>query len=246
MPMSSDLNIVVIIQARMGSTRLPGKVMKSILGKTILIHDLERIKKMKTINGIAVATTILDGDDIIVDEVKNYDKTIDIYRGSPENVLERYYEAAKEFKADIIVRITSDCPLIDPAISDIVVETFLSNKCDYCCNNMPRTYPHGLDTEVFSFEALEKAWKEAPPFEKEHVTEYIINNPDKFKLINVKNRKDFNTLRWTLDYPEDFIFIKEIYERLYSEDRIFNMGDILELLKKEPYLAEINKKYVVS
>lgn len=244
--MSSDLNIVVIIQARMGSTRLPGKVMKSILGKTILIHDLERIKKMKTINGIAVATTILDGDDIIVDEVKNYDKTIDIYRGSPENVLERYYEAAKEFKADIIVRITSDCPLIDPAISDIVVETFLSNKCDYCCNNMPRTYPHGLDTEVFSFEALEKAWKEAPPFEKEHVTEYIINNPDKFKLINVKNRKDFNTLRWTLDYPEDFIFIKEIYERLYSEDRIFNMGDILELLKKEPYLAEINKKYVVS
>lgn len=240
------MNIVVIIQARMGSTRLPGKVMKSILGKTILIHDLERIKRMKSINGIVVATTILDEDDIIVDAVKNYDKTIGIYRGSPEDVLERYYEAAREFKADIIVRITSDCPLIDPAISDIVVETFLSNKCDYCCNNMPRTYPHGLDTEIFSFEALEKAWKEAPPFEKEHVTEYIINNPDKFKLINVKNGKDLNNLRWTLDYPEDFIFIKEIYERLYSEDKIFDMDDILELLKKEPYLAEINKKYVVS
>lgn len=240
------MNIIVIIQARMGSTRLPGKVMKSILGKNILIHDLERIKKMKTINGIVVATTILDEDDIIVDAVKNYDKNIGIYRGSPENVLERYYEAAREFKADIIVRITSDCPLIDPMISDLVVETFLSNNCDYCCNNMPGTYPHGLDTEAFSFEALEKAWKEAPPFEKEHVTEYIINNPDKFKLINVKNRKDLNNLRWTLDYPEDFIFIKEIYERLYSEDKIFDMYDILELLKKEPYLAEINKKYVVS
>lgn len=230
----------------MGSTRLPGKVMKSILGKTILIHGLERIKKMKTINGIVVATTTLDEDDIIVDTVKNYDTTIGIYRGSSEDVLDRYYKAARKFKVDMIIRITSDCPLIDPEISDIVVKTFLNNKYDYCCNNMPRTYPLGLDTEIFSIEALEKAWKEAPSFEKEHVTEYIINNPDKFKSINIRNGKDLSNLRWTIDYIEDFIFIKEIYERLYSKDKIFYMDDVLELLKKEPYLTEINKKYVVS
>ena len=240
-------NVVVIIQARMGSTRLPGKIMRSILGKTILIHDLERIKRMKTINGIVVATTILDEDDIIVDSVKNYDKTIGIYRGSQENVLERYYEAAMEFKTDIIVRITSDCPLIDPTISDLVVETFLENQCDYCCNNMPRTYPHGLDTEVFSFEALEKAWREAKAtFEKEHVTEYIINNPDNFRLLNVSNDKILNNLRWTLDYLEDFTFIKEIYMRLYMKKKFFNMNDILELINNEPNLTEINKKYVIN
>jgi len=155
------MNIVVITQARVGSTRFPGKIMKEILGKKVLIHDLDRIKEMKTINKIVVATTDLEKDDSIINTVKKYNKDIGIYRGSEDDVLDRYYKAAKEFNANVIVRITSDCPLIDPNISDLVVETFLENKCDYCCNNMPRTYPHGLDTEVFSFEALERAWREA-------------------------------------------------------------------------------------
>ena len=236
---------MVITQARVGSTRFPGKIMKEILGKTVLIHDLDRIKEMKTINKIVVATTDLEKDDSIINTVKKYNKNIGIYRGSEDDVLDRYYKAAKEFNANVIVRITSDCPLIDPNISDLVVETFLENKCDYCCNNMPRTYPHGLDTEVFSFEALERAWREArKSYEREHVTPYIRESPDKFKIINVWNNVDLSNLRWTLDYQEDFEFITEIYKRLSPKKKIFYRQDILDVLNKEPWLIEINKKYV--
>jgi spore coat polysaccharide biosynthesis protein SpsF (cytidylyltransferase family) len=239
------VKIVAIVQARMGSTRLPGKVMMEICGKEVLLHIIDRLKACKLLDKIVIATTLSDKDDVIFDAVNNYDKSIGLFRGSEENVLERYYLAAKKFDADIIVRVTSDDPLIDPKGLDLLIQNFLDSDCDYCSNNMIRTFPLGIDAEVFSYKALEKAWKEAPPFEKEHVTEYIINNQDKFKLINVKNGKDLSHLRWTLDYPEDFIFIKEVYERLYSKDNIFDMDDILELLNKEPYLTEINKKYVI-
>ena len=239
-----DRNICVIIQARVGSTRIPGKVMKEIFGKTILIHDLERIKRMETIDNIVVATTTLKKDDIIVNTVKEYDENIGIYRGSSEDVLDRYYKAAKEFRANVIVRITSDAPLIDPKISDLVVKTFLENNCDYCCNNMPRTYPYGLDTEVFSFESLKRARKEThTPYEREHVTPYIRENPDKFILLNVENNVDLSNLRWALDYLEDFEFITEIYKRLYPQNKIFYMEDIMNVLNKEPLLVEINSKY---
>lgn len=239
------MNIAVITQARVGSTRLPGKVMKKILGKTVLIHDLDRIKEMETINKIIVATTDLDEDNIIPKTVEKYDKGVGIFRGSKDDVLDRYYNASKEFNVDVIIRITSDCPLIDPKPSDLVVETFLKNDCDYCCNNMPRTYPLGLDTEVFSFEALERAWREAKmPYEREHVTPYIRENPDKFKMINVRNNVDLSHLRWTLDYPEDFEFITEIYKRLYPKKKIFYMEDILKILESEPNLIDINKRYV--
>jgi spore coat polysaccharide biosynthesis protein SpsF (cytidylyltransferase family) len=239
-----NIYVIVIIQARVGSKRLPGKVMLELFGKTILIHDLERIKKMETIDKIAIATTTFKQDDIIVNTVKEYDENIGIYRGSSEDVLDRYYKAAKDFKADAIVRITSDASLIDPKISDRVVETFLKSPCDYCCNNMPRTYPYGLDTEVFSFESLERAWKGAhTPYEREHVTPYIRENPDKFILLNVENNEDLSNLRWALDYLEDFEFITEIYKRLYPKKRIFYMKDILDVLNKEPWLVEINSKY---
>ena len=239
------MNVAVITQARLGSTRLPGKIMKKILGKKVLIHDLDRIKEMKTINKIVVATTDQEKDDVVVKTVIGYNRNIAIYRGSESDVLDRYYKAAEEFNADVIVRITSDCPLIDPKISDLVVEAFLKNECDYCCNNMPRTYPHGLDTEVFSFEALERAWKEAKmPYEREHVTPYIRENPDKFKMINVRNNVDLSHLRWTLDYPEDFEFITEVYKRLYPKKRIFYMENILKILEGEPNLIDINKRYV--
>lgn len=240
-------NIVVIIQARTGSTRLPRKIMKTILGKPILILDLERIRRMETINKIVVATTELKEDDTIVKVVRDYNEGIGIFRGSESDVLDRYYKAARELNADIIVRITSDCPLIDPKVSDLVVETFLKNEFDYCCNNMPRTFPHGLDTEVFSFKALKKVWEEAKkPYEREHVTPYIRKNPDKFKIINVKNSVDLSHLRWTLDYPEDFEFITEIYKRLYHKKKIFYMEDMLDVLTKEPWLIEINRKYTKS
>lgn len=239
------MNIVVIIQARVGSTRLPGKIMKKILGKTVLIHDLDRIKEMKTINKIVVATTDLEEDDIIAKAVNGYDRNIGTYRGSESDVLDRYYKAAKEFNADVIVRITSDCPLIDPNVSDLVVEAFLKNDCDYCCNTLPRTFPHGLDTEVFSLDALERVWEEAKsPYEREHVTPYIREDTNKFRRINVKNNDDLTHLRWTLDYQEDFEFITEIYKRIYPKKKIFYMQDILNVLHAEHWLVELNSKYV--
>jgi spore coat polysaccharide biosynthesis protein SpsF len=236
--------ICVIIQARIGSTRLPGKIMKEILGKPMLIRVLERIKRMETKDAIVIATTTLKEDDSTVCTVREYDKSIGIYRGSSQDVLDRYYRAAKEFKTDIIVRITSDDPLIDPEISDKVVETFLKNQCDYCCNNMPGTYPYGLDTEVFSFESLERTWKEAYNlYDREHVTPYMRKNPDKFRLYNVENTTDMSNLRWTVDYEEDLEFVTEIYNRLYPEKGIFLMGDVIDVLHNEPWLAEINRKH---
>ncbi|PKP51251.1 MAG: acylneuraminate cytidylyltransferase [Candidatus Altiarchaeales archaeon HGW-Altiarchaeales-3] len=165
-----------------------------------------------------------------------------MFRGSEDDVLDRYYKAAKEVNADVVVRMTSDCPLIDPKVSDKVIETFLNNHCDYCSNCLKRTYPQGLDTEVFSFEALEEAWKEAGEYyQREHVTPYIHENPGKFKLLTVSNDKDLSHLRWTLDTIEDFNFINEIYKRLYNEEKIFYIEDILKILDKEPELIEINK-----
>jgi len=234
--------IVAIIQARMGSTRLRGKVMKKILGKEVILHDIDRIKQIKNLDKIVIATTTKKDDDIIVETVKKYNSGIGIFRGSEEDVLDRYYKAAKEFKADVVVRMTSDCPLIDPKVSDKVIETFLNNNCDYCSNCLKRTYPQGLDTEVFSFDAIEKAWKEAGEYyQREHVTPYIHENPGKFKLLNVSNDKDLSHLRWTLDTIEDFNFINEIYKRLYNEKKIFYKEDVLKILDEEPKLIEINK-----
>ncbi len=232
--------IVAIIQARMGSTRLPRKVMKKILGKEVILHDIDRLRQIKNLDKIVIATTNKNADNLIVEAIKNYDSDIGVFRGSEDDVLDRYYKAAKEFNATVIVRITSDCPLIDPKVSDKVIEAFLNNKCDYCSNCLKRTYPQGLDTEVFSFEALEKAWKEAKEdYQREHVTPYIYENPGKFKLLNVSNDKDLSYLRWTLDTIEDFNFIEEIYKRLYKENKIFYMDDVLKVLEKEPELIEI-------
>jgi spore coat polysaccharide biosynthesis protein SpsF (cytidylyltransferase family) len=243
--MGSKANISVIMQARTGSTRLPGKVLKEVCNIPILIHDISRIKGMLSINNIVIATTDLPEDNPIVDMVQAYDNSIGICRGSSQNVLDRYYKAALAYQSDVIVRITSDCPLIDPEVSDLVVTTFLDNDCDYCCNNNPRSYPHGLDTEVFSFSALEQAWIEAQTtYEKEHVTPYI-RESGKFKLLNVKNNEDLSNNRWTLDYPEDLEFIKQVYDKLYYGNRLFGMKDVLSLIEKEPWLKEINQKHAV-
>jgi spore coat polysaccharide biosynthesis protein SpsF (cytidylyltransferase family) len=234
--------ICVIVQARMGSTRLPGKVMKDIVGKPLVLHVVERIKRITPKDTVVIATTTLKEDDTIVDAVTDYDTTINIYRGSSQDVLDRYYRAAIHCKADVIVRITADNPLIDPDISGTVIEAFLKNQCDYCCNNMPRTYPHGLDTEVFSFESLERAWKKAhTPYEREHVTPYIREHPGEFTLLNVEHTTDLSNLRWSVDYCEDFAFVTEIYKRLYFKNQTFTMEDVLDILDKEPWLCEMNE-----
>lgn len=235
------MKVVAIIQARMGSTRLPGKVMKEILGKPVILWDLDRISLSKLVDEIVVAIPYGEENDVIVDMINEYNDKIVTIRGSEDDVLDRYYQAAVQTNADIVVRITSDCPLIDPVVIDNVIEHFLDNNCDYCSNSLTRTYPRGLDTEVFSFKVLGEVWNKAKKdYEREHVTPYIIENMDKFKLLNVANDIDFSHLRWTLDTKDDFEFISAVYKRIYPKKQLFLMDDVLELLDREPELVEIN------
>ncbi|MFU0781508.1 MAG: 3-deoxy-manno-octulosonate cytidylyltransferase [Thermoanaerobacterium thermosaccharolyticum] len=235
---------VAIIQARMGSTRLPGKVMKIIMDKPVIGHVVNRVKASKEIDDIIIATTTKKEDDIIVEEAKKLN--VKYFRGSEEDVLSRYYYAAKENNADIVIRITSDCPLIDPQIIDKIIKTFIETskkeKIDYLSNTIERTYPRGLDVEVFNFETLEKAFKEADrPYQREHVTPYIYENHEIFKIKQIKNNIDYSNYRWTLDTIEDFKVIETIYENLYKENELFYMEDIIKFQKEHPEIAKINE-----
>ena len=242
MNMKNNLNIVAIVQARMGSTRLPGKVMKTILDKHVILWDIDRVSLSKLIDEIVVAIPHGKENDVIVDTIKEYNDRVVTTRGSEDDVLDRYYQAAVQTNADVVIRITSDCPLIDPVVTDQVIEHFLDTDCDYCSNSLIGTYPIGLDTEAFSFKALEKAWNEATKdYEKEHVTPYIIETPDKFKLLNVAHDVDLSHMRWTLDTKEDFEFICAVYKRIIPKKPLFLMDDVLELLSKEPELIDINR-----
>ncbi|AWI03683.1 cytidylyltransferase domain-containing protein [Clostridium drakei] len=240
------MNVVCIVQARIGSTRLPGKVLKKVCGKTVLEHDIDRLKRVKNIDEIVIATTNLQQDDIIVKESERLG--VKYFRGSEKNVLSRYYYAAKENNAEVIVRVTSDCPLIDSEITEEIIQYYIDNnyKYDYVSNTVARTYPRGLDTEVFSFTALEKAFCETVlDKDKEHVTPYIWEDTNTFKLGYFVNDIDYSDLRWTLDTKDDFELIKTIYEHLYLEKgNDFNMKDILNLYENYPQLAEINKNIV--
>jgi len=231
-----------IIQARMGSTRLPGKVMELLDGKNSSLHyTINQLKNSLNLNKIIVATTELEEDDII--EKISKDNEIECFRGSSENVLERFYECAKKFQLESIVRITADCPLIDPKIVDSIIEIFNSCKYDYVHNMEPRTFPDGLDTEVFTFKILEEAWKNAIlPSEKEHVTPYFRNNKDNFKIKNVINTKNLSSHRWTLDYQEDLDLIRNIVKEI--KNRPILMNHIINLFNDKPDIFEINKKYL--
>ncbi|ALB44528.1 cytidylyltransferase domain-containing protein [Clostridium beijerinckii] len=236
------MNVVCIMQARIGSTRLPGKILKKICGKTVLEHDIDRLKRVGNVKKIIIATTILEKDSIVVKEANRLGITY--YRGSEEDVLSRYYYAAKENNADIVVRVTSDCPLIDSEVTEKIIQHYLDNieKYDYVSNTIDRTYPRGLDTEVFSFKALEAAFNEAKSkSDREHVTPYIWRNNNLFKVEQYKNNVNYSELRWTLDTKEDFELINRIYKILYLDEKYnFNMNDILKLYKKYPELYTIN------
>jgi glutamate-1-semialdehyde 2,1-aminomutase/spore coat polysaccharide biosynthesis protein SpsF len=223
----------------MGSTRLPNKAMLNLSGKPVLWHVVDRIKHSKLIDDIIIATTTNKQDDIIAKFARA--ENIKIFRGSESDVLDRYYRAARKYKAEIIVRITADCPLIDPQIIDKGIRFFLKGHYDYVCNTFVLTYPEGLDIEVISFKALQKAWQKAKLLsDREHVTTYIWNNREKFITGNVKNNKNLSAMRWTLDEKRDLQFIAEVYRKLYKNNRIFYMIDILKLLKKNPSLKNIN------
>jgi spore coat polysaccharide biosynthesis protein SpsF len=237
------MNIVCVVQARTGSTRLPGKVLKKICGKTVLQHVIDRLKKVKNMDKIVIATTLLEKDNAIVEEAERLN--VHHFRGSEPDVLSRYYYAARENSADVVVRITSDCPLIDNEVTEKVIQYYADNnsKYDYVSNTIDRTYPRGLDTEVFSFNALEKAFNEAESErDREHVTPYIWDNPKMFKIYQYKNKVNYSNLRWTLDTMKDFELISGIYDKLYSQKgNKFNMNDILNLYKKYPELAKVNE-----
>jgi spore coat polysaccharide biosynthesis protein SpsF len=232
--------IIAIVQARMGSTRLPGKVMMNLIGKPMLVHELSRIARSKWVSSLVVATTTSHSDDCIVDMCKEHD--CQFFRGSEPDVLDRYYQCAKQFGADSVIRLTADCPLIEPTIIDRVVEEFIhkSPYVDYVSNIIPqRTFPQGLDTEVMSFSALERSWiEDKNPALREHVTQYILRNPDKFKVAGVMNDRDVSNLRWTVDTKEDFQLVNEIYS--YFGHNHFSWNDVLNLLEMKPELNLIN------
>jgi spore coat polysaccharide biosynthesis protein SpsF len=233
--------VVVIIQARMGSTRLPGKVMSEISGKPMLWHMIDRINKCRSVDLIVVATTT-NKEDRVVKELgeKSGAKT---FCGSEDDVLDRYYQAAKLYGADVVVRITADCPLIDPHLSDRMIRYFKDNrdKLDYVGMGSPNLYPDGLSTEIFPFKVLEKTWKEAKlKSEREHVTPYIWKNEKLFRIGSLPLDEDLSRFRWTVDEERDLRFVREVYKHLYKEGQLFATEEILELISRKPELRDIN------
>lgn len=231
--------IVAIIQARMSSSRLSNKVLLNLCGKPVVEQVFNQLSFSKLINEIVLATSEDRSDDPLENwaRLANYK----FFRGSLNNVLERFYDAARFFSADIIVRITADCPLIDPSVVDDVIKGFLCGNFDYYSNINPPSFPDGLDTEVFSFDTLEKAFRNADlQSEIEHVTPYIRNHPDLFRIGNLNFEKKFDHLRWTLDNQEDFEFISIIYDELYKKKSFIKFKEVLKFLEKNKELMNIN------
>ena len=228
-----------IIQARIGSTRLPGKVMQKIDNvNTVLDYVINQVKASKKIEKIIVSTTTLSEDDIIC-EYLNLQK-IEFFRGSSEDVLDRYYQCAKEFSLENIVRITADNPLIDPNVIDIIIDKYKNNKCDIVSNTIHRTFPYGTEVEVFSFKTLERTWKNAvKKSEREHVTPFIYDLKNKFVLINIENEENISHIRYTVDRIEDLKLVKEIIKNIQT--RPIHIQDIVKLYKKNPKIFEINQ-----
>lgn len=232
--------IAAIVQARMGSSRLPGKVLLPLQGKPMLIQQLERVQRVKGLDQVIVATTTEPGDQVIVDVCREYG--IACYRGSSSDVLDRYYQIAKEVGANEIIRVTADCPLLDPQVVDQLVEYFHDGEFDYAANNLRPTLPDGLDAEVFRFEVLEEAWKEAKlPSEREHVTPFIRKNSNRYHIGSLTADQDFSFLRWTVDEPEDYDAVRKIYDYLFPKHHDFGMTEVLELYDQMPELKIINQ-----
>ncbi|MDP8259066.1 MAG: glycosyltransferase family protein [Candidatus Aadella gelida] len=241
------MNTGIIIQARTGSTRLPGKILKYLPYDSEITVLQQVIRRCKCVSGVSVivATTTSIEDDIVEKIAKA--EGVNVFRGSEDDVLSRYYEAAVLNKLDRVIRVTSDCPCIDPGVIENLIEEQNNIKADYVSNVLERTYPQGLDAEIFNFDVLEKAHKMATNMsEREHVTLYIYENKDLFNVVNVKApvscmRPD---IRITLDTEEDYTLLSVLYDYLFNADKMFSTKDIVKVFDEKPYLMNINKKIV--
>ncbi|MER1998567.1 MAG: glycosyltransferase family protein [Lysinibacillus sp.] len=234
------MKVVAIIQARMSSTRLPGKILKTVLDKPLLQYQMERLQRCKTLDQIVIATTTNECDDAIIAFCEQ--QNIAYYRGSEHDVLARYYEAATLYEADVVVRITSDCPVIDPSIVDKVVHTYVENPTyDYLSNTLLRSYPRGMDTSLMPYKTLAAIHEVATdPADREHVTKYAYDRPQQFVVGNVSNELDYSEHRWTVDTIEDFEVVKILLEALYPTNKNFTMNDMVHYVEEHPNVKAIN------
>ena len=241
--MECTMRVIAIIQARMGSTRLHGKVLMCVEERPLLWYQIERLKRCKKISKIVIATSVSSQDDAI--EVFCMKNKIDCFRGSENDVLDRYYQCAVTYKADIVVRTTGDCPLIDPYLTDEAVGYYLENK-DFDLVKTGPSYPEGFDVEVFPFNSLEVARNEAKlKSEREHVTPFLWKNDQRFKIKILSLKKDYSFLRLTVDELVDFDVVKTVIEKLHKKNgTIFYLEDILDLYKKRPGIFEKNKNVI--
>jgi spore coat polysaccharide biosynthesis protein SpsF len=226
----------------MASSRLPGKVLQDIGGEPMLVRVVERVRRARTVDAVAVATTDDPSDDPIAAlcEARGYP----LVRGSQFDVLDRYYRAAQQMDAGVIVRVTADCPVIDPDVIDLTVSAFFENGVDFAATRLPppwkRTYPIGLDVEVVSFAGLERAWQEAgEKYQREHVMPYFYDQDGRFNILVIDTDPDYGSLRWTVDTPEDLELLRRIYAR-FDNRADFRWTDILALVQREPELAQVN------
>lgn len=234
--------ILGILQARASSTRLPGKVLLPILGKPMLARQLERLRRVRQIDKLLVATSLDASDDRLAELCA--EEGVECFRGDLDDVLSRFYHAALPYRPEYVVRLTGDCPLADPEVIDRMITFFLAGGYDYCSNCVEPSYPDGLDAEIFSFSSLERSWAEAVlPSHREHVTPFINQQPERFKLGCLKNDTDLSHLRWTVDEPADFQLVTEVYEALYPQEPAFGMKEILGLFEQRPQLLSLNGSF---
>jgi spore coat polysaccharide biosynthesis protein SpsF len=232
------MKIVAVVQARMGSTRLPAKVLLDLGGQTVLQRVVERLKRTTSLDAIVVATTTSPSDEPIVKECERLG--VASFRGAEQDVLDRYYQAALAAGASSVVRITADCPMVDAEVVDQTTKEFDRCDADYASNVVARTYPRGLDVEVMKMSALERAWRDArAPHEREHVTPYLREHPEMFRLTSLTSATDFSSYRWTLDTPDDLKLLRTLYTRL-GDRNDFGWMDAVALMERDPQLAELN------
>jgi spore coat polysaccharide biosynthesis protein SpsF len=236
------MKTVIIVQARMGSGRLPGKVLRPVCGKPMLAHVAERVRACRAADQVAVATSRHPLDDVIADWAHSFG--VHCYQGSEEDLVERYYQTARKLDADLVVRITADCPFIDPGVVDRVIRAFqeANPRPDYAANVLQRTWPRGLDVDVFSRTLVEQLYRDAAPGpEREHLDLHVLNNPGRFSVLSVRGEQQHADKRWTVDTADDLALVRRVYEALYPKLGLFRWRDVLELLRRQPDWEEINR-----